>query len=230
MQQPQQFLLWASLESESNCHAKQRACRYGINRLISRTQQNLLEHHNYMAGQTGASNFSPTIGMLQTFTGLSPTLQNAHVLTRPPECWLLPVPLAVEQTDEKCQAVQMVQISSDYITAEGRRVHIAPGQNCKLILLDPYKCELLMIIFPDWDRKEQIFFPERWLHPKILGLYESALVNVPHLAQQLQRDTNWGKPAAIFPGWTCLSGVQTSELNIDTMRRKIPQEYFYLWR
>ena len=160
------------------------------------------------------------IGMLQTFTGLSPTLWNAHVLTRPPECWLLPVQLQQWNSLMKsAMAVQMVPISSDDITAEGRRVHTAPGQNCKLILLNPYKCELLMIVFPDWDRKEQIFFPERWLHPKILRLYESAPVNVPHLVQQLRRDSYWGKPAAIFLGPTCLSGVQTSELNIDTMRR-----------
>lgn len=59
---------------------------------------------------------------------------------------------------KSAMAVQMVPISSDDITAEGRRVHTALGQNCKLILLNPYKCELLMIVFPDWDRKEQIFF------------------------------------------------------------------------
>lgn len=61
---------------------------------------------------------------------------------------------------KSAMAVQMVPISSEYIMAEGRRVHMAPGQNCKLILLNPYKCELIMIVFPDWDRKEQIFFPQ----------------------------------------------------------------------
>lgn len=162
MQQPQQFLLWASLESEWNYHAKPCVCRYGINRLIFRTQWNLLEHHDYVAGQTGASNFSPMIGILQTFTGLSPTFWDAHVLTRPPECWLLPVQLQQwNRLMKSVMAVQMVPISSDDVTAEGRRVHTAPGQNCKLILLNPYKCKLLMIVFPDWDRKEQIFFSQK---------------------------------------------------------------------
>lgn len=52
----------------------------------------------------------------------------------------------------------MVQISLDYIIAEGRRVNIALRQNYKLILLfNPCKCELFLIVFSDWDRKEHIF-------------------------------------------------------------------------
>ena len=44
--------------------------------------------------------------------------------------------------------VQMVQISSDDIMTEGGRINIAPGQNCKLILLlNPCECEFFLIVF-----------------------------------------------------------------------------------
>ena len=51
----------------------------------------------------------------------------------------------------------MVQISSDYIMTEGKRVNIYLGQNRRFILLSiPCEYKLFPFLFSEWDREEHI--------------------------------------------------------------------------
>ena len=63
---------------------------------------------------------------------------------------------------------QAVQISSEYIITEGRKVNTAPSQKLKCILLSvPQECELFLILSSNWNRKEFIhhidsYVPQAW--------------------------------------------------------------------